>query len=186
MTTSSKHIKKATVQGAAWNSATYIGSKLMVFITTIILARLLTPEDFGLLALGMILINYLDTVDGLGIADALIYRQSEQEHAYNVAFVINFLVGTVITIVGILAAPLVAQFFNEPRVTGILQVLALSYLISGIGSLIASRFRKELDFRSKFVVSVGKAVVKGGVSIILALTGFGVWSLVWGQLAGTV
>ncbi len=186
MTTSAKHIKKATVQGAAWNSATYIGSKLMVFITTIILARLLTPEDFGLLALGMILINYLDTVDGLGIADALIYRQSEQEHAYNVAFVINILVGTVITIVGILVAPLVAQFFNEPRVTGILQVLVLSYLISGIGSLIASRFRKELDFRSKFVVSVGKAVVKGGVSIILALTGFGVWSLVWGQLAGTI
>lgn len=186
MTITTKQIKQATVQGAAWNYATYIGSKLMVFVTTIILARLLSPEDFGLLALGMILINYLDTVDGLGIGDALIYKQNEQEHAYNVAFVLNLLAGIVITTIGFFAAPLISKFFNEPRVTGILQILSLSYLISGIGSLLASRFRKELDFRSKFVVSIGKAIIKGGVSVVLALTGFGVWSLVWGQLAGVI
>lgn len=186
MTDSAKSIKKATVQGAVWNYATFIGSKGLVFITGVILARLLSPYDFGLLAVAMILITYLDTVDGLGVADAMIYRQNDPERAYSVAFYMNLFTGIVLAFLGFLAAPLAALFFKEPRVTPILQVLALAYLVTGIGSLFESRFRKELDFRSKFLVQVGKAVIKGSVSITLALTGFGVWSLVWGQLAGAV
>lgn len=184
MTISAKSIKKATVQGAAWNYATFIGSKGLVFITTIILARLLSPEDFGLLALGMIAITYIDTIDDLGVADAMVYRQNDPERAYNVAFIINLVTSSLATIIGLLVAPLVAQFFGEPRVTLVLQILSLSFVMSGVGNLLESRFRKDLDFRSKFFVQVGKAVIKGGVSIVMALTGFGVWSLVWGQLAG--
>jgi O-antigen/teichoic acid export membrane protein len=184
MTVSAKSIKKAAVQGAAWNYATFIGSKGLVFVTTVILARLLSPEDFGLLALGMIAINYLDTIDNLGVADAMVYRQNDPERAYNVAFVINLLTGVLAATIGILIAPLVALFFDEPRITPVLQALSLTFVISGIGHLLESRFRRELDFRSKFFVQVGKAIVKGGVSITLALTGFGVWSLVWGQIAG--
>jgi lipopolysaccharide exporter len=185
MTVSNAHIQKATIQGAVWNYATFIVSKGLVFVTTIILARLLSPEDFGLLALGMIAISYLDTIDDLGVADAMVYRQNDPERAYNVAFVINLITGLVLTCIGILVAPFVALFFNEPRVALILQVLSLTFAISGIGRLIESRFRKELDFRSKFFVQFGKAIIKGGVSIAFALNGFGVWSLIWGQLAGS-
>ncbi len=178
-------IKTAVIRGAVWNYSTFIGSKGLVFVTTIILARLLSPEDFGLLALGMIAISYLDTIDNLGVADAMIQRQNDVERAYNAAFVINLITGLVLTIAGFLLSPLVATFFKEPRVAPILQVLSLSFLISGIGQLLESRFRKQLDFRSKFIAEVGKAVIKGIVSIVLALTGFGVWSLIWGQVAGT-
>jgi O-antigen/teichoic acid export membrane protein len=186
MTLSATQIKKATVQGAVWNYATFIGSKGLVFITTVILARLLSPDDFGLLALGMIAITYLDTIDDMGVADAMVQRQNDPERSYNVAFVINLLTGAAISLTGILIAPLVALFFNEPRITLILQVLSLSFLFTGISNLLESRFRKELDFKNKFFVQVGKAIVKGGVSIVLALSGFGVWSLVWGQLTGAI
>jgi O-antigen/teichoic acid export membrane protein len=185
ISSSNAHIKQATVKGAVWNYAAFIGSKALVFVTTVILARLLAPDDFGLLALGMIAITYLDTIDDLGVSDAMIYRQDDPSRAYHVAFVINLLTGLVITTVGILIAPWVAVFFNEPRVTPILQVLSLTFILSGIGRLLESRFRKELDFRNRFFVHVTRAIVKGGVSIVLALTGFGVWSLVWGQIAGT-
>jgi O-antigen/teichoic acid export membrane protein len=185
MTISTKGIKAAVVQGTIWNYATFIGGKGLVFVTTIILARLLNPDDFGLLALGMIAIAYLDTVDGLGVAEAMIHRQDDPERAYNVAFIINLLTGALITTIGFLIAPLVALFFNEPRVAPILQVLSFSFVINGIGNLLESRFRKELDFHSRFIVQIGKVLIKGGVSIVLALTGFGVWSLVWGQIAGT-
>jgi O-antigen/teichoic acid export membrane protein len=180
------NIKKATVQGAVWNYATFIGSKGLVFITTIILARLLSPEDFGLLALGMIAITYLDTIDDLGVSDAMVYRQNDPERAYNVAFFINLTTGLLATAIGFFAAPLAALIFNEPRVTPVLQVLSFTFIFSAVGRLIESRFHKELDFKNKFFVQVGKAVIKGGVSIGMALTGFGVWSLVFGQLAGAV
>lgn len=184
MTIETQRIKKAAVQGAAWNYATFLGSKGMVFLTTVILARLLAPEDFGLLALGMIAISYLDTIDDLGVSDALVYRQEDPDRAYNVAFFINLATGSLATLLAFFSAPLAAWFFKEPRVAPLLQALSFSFVLASVGNLLESRFRKELDFRTKFFVQVGKALAKGGVSILLALTGFGVWSLVWGQLAG--
>lgn len=184
MTAELQKLKKATMQGAAWNYATFLSNKGMVFLTTVILARLLAPEDFGLLALGMIAISYLDTIDDLGVSDALVYRQNDPQRAYNVAFFINLGTGSLATLLGFFGAPLAAWFFKEPRVTPLLQALSFSFVLASVGNLLDSRFRKKLDFRTKFFVQVGKALAKGGISIGLALTGFGVWSLVWGQLAG--
>lgn len=175
---------KKTVTNILWNYGTFAASKAVVFITTIILARLLTPADFGLLAIGLLALNYLDILSNFGVSSALIYQKADTEKAANTAFVLAVISGLLLTILGILTAPYVAVFFREPRVTDILRVLSISLLISNVGSIHQARFMKNLDFRRRTIPEIGKAIVKGGVSIIMALLGFGVWSLVWGQLAG--
>ena len=177
-------IARTAVRSAAWSYATFVGSKGLVFITTVILARLLTPEDFGLLALGMLAINYLDTLDDLGVADALIYHQKDPLRTLNAAFLLNTLSATIVTLIAYFGAPLVAEFFHEPRVTDIVRALSFVFVLASTGHLLEARLRKGLDFRSRFGIEVTKGLLKGGISILFAIMGFGVWSLVWGQLLG--
>lgn len=181
-----QRLAKTTARGTLWIYAALIIGKGLVFVSTIILARLLAPEDFGLLALGLITINYLDALKDLGVGDALIYKQEDPERAANNAFVVSVGMGTLLSLIAFLAAPLVGVFFEEPRVVPLVQVLAIKFLFSSLGSIHGTRLKKQLDFRRRFVSEIGRSFVKGGVSVLMAWQGFGVWSLVWGQLAGEV
>ncbi len=178
-------LTKTAVRSTLWIYATFVGNKGLVFITTIILARLLAPEDFGLLALGMLAINYLDTIDDLGIGDALIYYQKDPDRTLNTAFLLNLVSTSLITMLAYFSAPFVAEFFHDGRVTEILKVLSIVFILASVGRLLEARLRKSLDFKSRFWIEFGKALFKGGVSIALALMGYGVWSLVYGQILGT-
>ncbi|QTA88364.1 lipopolysaccharide biosynthesis protein [Desulfonema magnum] len=182
-----KHFKlaQAAVKGALWNYVSFAFSKGLIFLTTVILARLLVPKDFGLMALGLLVINYLSNLKDLGIGEAVIYRQKHPERTANVAFCLNVLMGLLLTVIVLLTAPLISVFFQEPRVTPIIRMLSVVFVISALGSIHEVRLRKELDFRRRVIPQITQRFAKGTVSIGLAVTGFGVWSLVCGQMAGT-
>jgi O-antigen/teichoic acid export membrane protein len=182
----SKGLAKKTIKNAVWNYAAFASSKAIVFVTTVILARVLSPEDFGLMALGLIAINYLDILNDFGVSAALIYHQQDPERTANTAFGINMLTGLLLMVVGILIAPLIADFFHEPRVVDVVRVLSISFLISSVGAMHEARLKKDLNFRRQIIPQTGKMLAKGIVSIGLALSGLGVWSLVWGQVAGSI
>lgn len=182
----SKSVMKATVSGTFWNYGIFAASKGLVFISTIILARILAPDDFGLLALGLLAINYLDTLSDFGVGAALVYRQEDPAKSANVAFTLSVVTGLLLTAAAIVLAPLAGEFFREPRVVPIIRVLSLSFLISAFGSIQQWRIRKEMDFQRRVLPEVGRTFLKGGISVLFALLGFGVWSLVWGQLAGVL
>jgi O-antigen/teichoic acid export membrane protein len=177
-------LAKKTVKNALWNYGTFATSKGVVFISTIILARVLAPDDFGLMALGLTIMNYLDIIGELGIGAALVYRQDNPEKSANVAFALSVTSGILLTAGAWLIAPGVAAFFNEPRVTDLFRVLALGLFISSLGNIHSAILSKQLDFRRHLIPQVGRTVVKGVVSVVGALVGLGVWSLVWGQIAG--
>lgn len=179
-------LAQATVKGAVWSYAAFVAGKGLIFISTIILARILAPADFGLLALGLIAINYLDRLSDFGVSAALIYRQQDSERAANVAFVFSLVTGALLTVCAWLAAPLMAAFFQEPRVIPITQALSVTFMITSLGNIHEALLKKNLDFRGRFVPETGKSIFKGTVSIVLAWMGFGVWSLVWGQIAGAL
>jgi O-antigen/teichoic acid export membrane protein len=179
-------LAQSAAKGALWNYLTFASGKGLVFITTIILARLLPPEDFGLMALALIAVNYLSKLNDFGIGSAMIYRQEDTEQTANVAFCLSLIMGSALTVAVFVSAPLIAAFFNEPRLTPIARVISVIFLISGIGSIHDVRLRKELDFRRRMIPEISQRFVKGGVSIGLALAGFGVWSLVWGQVSGII
>jgi O-antigen/teichoic acid export membrane protein len=179
-----KQLARHTVKSTLWNYTSFAASKLLTFISTIILARLLVPADFGLLSMGLIAINYLDMLNELGVGPALIYHQGDLEKKSNVAFTMSVSINAALTIIAFLVAPLVAWFFREPRVTPIIQALSFTFILSSLGSIHSTRLKKNLDFRRVFIPEIGKTLFKGLVSILMALLGFGVWSLVVGQIAG--
>lgn len=177
-------LMRAVTTGTAWNYAAFAVAKGTAFVATIVLARLLVPDDFGLVALGLLALRLLESLRSLGIGAAVVQRQEEPERSANVAFALSLTMGTLLAVAVYAVAPLAAAYFQDPRVTPIVRVLAVSFVLSGLRQVHESRLQKALDFRRRFIPLIAGAAGKGGVSILLAWMGAGVWSLVWGQLCG--
>ncbi|MEW5829397.1 MAG: lipopolysaccharide biosynthesis protein [Chloroflexota bacterium] len=172
------------MRGTFWTYLSFAAGKLLNFATTLILARLLVPEEFGVVAYCTIAIQYVDILNAAGIDSALISRRDKVEEAANSAFIANIILGVVSFGTVWVAAPGIAAFFKEPQVTGLLRLLALALPISGLGLVPGAMILRDLKFRTKLVPDVARSFSKGTISIALALSGYGAWSLIWGQLAG--
>lgn len=175
-----------TVSGVVWNYVSFASGKFLTFISTIILARLLAPEQFGVVAMALLAIQYLDAIGDLGVSAALVYQRDNLERAKNVAFIISLLAGLGLGAAAYLGAPAFAAFYDEPAIAPMLQVLALSVVITALGQTHMTLLTKELQFRQKLLPDLARSLAKGLSSIGLALLGWGAWSLIWGQVIGAV
>ncbi len=181
-----QNITRKAGRGIVWNFLTYGLSKGVVLLTTSILARLLTKEDFGLISVAIIAINYLAVVKDLGLGLALIQRRDHVEEAANTVFTINLILGITLSAAVFFFAPLFAAYFEDPAITPVLRWLGLSFAINSLGSVHVNLLVKDLAYRKKFIPDIGNTLVKGTVSIALAFAGQGVWALVFGQIAGAL
>ncbi len=179
-------ITRKAGRGVAWNFLAYGVSKGVLLLTTSILARLLTKEDFGLVAVAVIAINYLSVVKDLGLGLALIQRRDDIDEAANTVFTINTILGITLSLLVLPLAPLFAAYFGEPLVTPVLRWLGLSFALNSLGATHINLLMRDLDYRRKFIPDMSNTIVKGVISLWLAFTGFGVWALVFGQLAGAL
>jgi O-antigen/teichoic acid export membrane protein len=183
---SGRDIARKTAWGFIWNFSAYFLGKIIVLITTAILARILAKSDFGLVAVAVVAINYLSVLKDLGLGVALIQRKGEVQEAANTVFTINLLLGLVLSAVVIPLAPLVAAYFRDPQVIPVLRWMGISFVINALGSVHTNWLVRDLDYRRKLVPELGSALTKGVVSIGMAYLGYGVWSLVFGQIIGAV
>lgn len=177
---------RKTVRGVFWNYLSFAAGKLLTFVSTVVLARLLAPEHFGVVAIALLAINYLDVIGDLGIAAALIYQRDDIERASHVAFSISIVMGVVLWALATTGAPLVGAYFNEPAVVPMLRVLAFTFLIQAFGNVHVALLNKELEFRRSLLPDLVRSSAKGCAAIGLALAGWGAWSLVWGQVLGAI
>jgi O-antigen/teichoic acid export membrane protein len=175
-----------TVKGVVWNYVSFASGKFLTLISTIILARLLAPEQFGQVALALLVIQYLDAIGDLGVSAALIYQRDNLDRAKNVAFIVSILAGIGLGALAYFGAPAFAAFYNEPELVPMLQVLALSVVINAFGQTHMTLLTKELNFKRKLLPDLSRSLVKGLASIILALLGWGAWSMIWGQVLGII
>jgi len=155
-----------------------------VLVSTIVLARVLTPGDFGLVGLALVFILYADVVTDLGVAQALVYLPSRRRRA-DAAVGVSLAVSAVFFVGALAAAPLAAQFFGRPEVTTMFRVLSVSLVLRAAGQVPDALLRKDLRFRERLFGELSRAVVQGVVSIGLAVAGFGPWAIVGGYLAGS-
>jgi len=183
-TTQSPDLGTTAARAVMWNYASFASGKALVLITLAVLARLLTPAEFGIVGFATLALAYLAVLKDLGLGGALIQRQDDTEDAAQTVYTLNLILGAFLTAATILAAPLVAAFFDEPLVTPILRVLSVTFLIEALGSVHLVLLARKLDFRRRLVPDIGRSLVKGAVAITAASLGMGVWALVWGQLAG--
>lgn len=158
----------------------------MTFVSIAILARLLAPAEFGVVAAVVVFISLLEMVSDVGMKATVVYEQERGITArVQTAFTVNLGFAIVLTATALTCAPLVAGFFRLEEHTGLFRMASLSLLLTGLGNVHDSLLMRELDFRRRIVPELARAVVRGGVSIALALGGWGADALVIGMLAGT-
>jgi len=175
----------AAIHGTAWRYLSYFGGKFMVFLSTIVLARLLAKDDFGVVGYALTAIAFFDVASDLGVAEAVVYYKEDKKH-YSTAFWISLGIGVLLFCLSWLLAPLLVIYFRDDRVLDVVRVMALTFPFSALGSTHEALLRKNLAFGRTIIPVFLRAVTKGLLSIILAFLGFGAWSLVWGQLGGTL
>ena len=175
-------------RGFAWALASTVGAKLLWLGGLAILARVLAPEDFGLLAFGLVYVAYLESIGDLGTGAALVYWPGRDagglERTAQATFVVNLATGALFFALTQLVAPSVAAFFHEPEGEPILRALAWAFPLKALGNTHDALCQRELRFRARAVPELLLALAKTAAAVALALGGLGVWSLVWGQLLG--
>lgn len=166
-----------------WKAAQYGGIKIIFLFRLVILARLLAPEDFGLLAVAMVAIDVLMRLTDFGMIPALVQRSDADDRHYHAAWTIGMGRALSIAVAVFFGAPLIADVFNEPRSVGIIQVLALRPVLMAVASIKVAECTRHLQFRSLALMQLPEAVVSTLVAIVLA-SYLGVWALVVGTLGG--
>lgn len=174
-----------TAWGIVWSFTATSGAKIVSLGAMALLARLIAPEAFGLMAFGMLTVGYAEAIGDLGTGAALIYFPSSRKGAADLSFLFNVIAGFAWLGLIWLAAPAVAGFFDNPQATGILRALAWSFPLKALGNTHDALARKSLRFRARLVPEMGMALLKALVAVALAYLGYGVWALVWGQVLGT-
>jgi len=180
--TSSESLSKKVVRGGIWVFALRITDRGLGFVRTIILARLLAPSDFGLLGIAMLAISTLDTFSKTGFDRALIQKKEGVESHLDTAWTVSAIRGGVLFLILYFSAPWVATFFNSPKGTLVIRVIAAHSLFSGLRNIGILFFQKELQFDKQFIYELSGTLVHLAVAISLAFILRNVWALVWGGL----
>jgi lipopolysaccharide exporter len=161
------------------------GTKVIFLVRLLILAYLLTPDDFGLVTIGVSAVGFLLSVTDFGLIEALIHGRTIDDRRYNAAWTVNLTRSLFVCTLVFVGAPLVASIFGEPRAVVVIRILALRPLLDALASIKVHGLTRELNFRPLALLKLADASINTIVSIVLA-TRFGVWGLVTGTLAGSL
>jgi PST family polysaccharide transporter len=162
----------ATVRGIFWTYSSYYLGKLMVFVSTVILARLLSKSDFGVVSFALLVIGFLDMINSGGIGSALVYYH-EDERAVHSAFWLDLITGIAMFAVTWLLAPFAANYFDDLRVVPFIRALAAIFLLDSLEHIPNVLLARNLSFNKKFIPDTLQAIIKGVISIVCALMGLG-------------
>lgn len=177
----------ATRRSVLWSTAAFASGRAATFLSVLVLARILTPSDFGAVAAIVVYLAVLELIADLGMRAAVIY---EQEHGVgrrvDTAFTINLGLAVVLCGAGVAAAPLVAHFFAIPEHTGLFRLAALILLVNGTANVHDSLLMRDLAFRRRMVPALARSATRAVVGIGLALAGLQAAALVVGMVAGAV
>jgi lipopolysaccharide exporter len=169
-----------------WSLGGIAISRALTLLTTVILARLLTPEDFGVVALAMLALTVVNVFSDVGLTSVLVVRQDFDRRAQGTVLTMLLVSGAFFSAVLFALAPVAADVFDASRLTDVLRALAVLSFLSGFYWFYDMLLQRELAFRSRFISQISRTVAYAVGAIVLAVLGAGVWSLVVGQLAGAV
>lgn len=175
-------LKHKTLRGTVWSSIERFSVQGVAFIVMIIMARILTPDDYGLVAMLTIFIAISQSLVDSGFSNALIRKQDRDETDNSTVFYFNIGVGISLYLILFFCAPLIARFYDEPILTPITRVISLSVLINSFVVVQRALLTSVIDFKTQAKASMSAAIISGIVGISMAYIGFGVWSIVWYQL----
>ena len=180
------NLKEKTARGIKWGFIDNVAGVGIIAIANLILARILSPQDFGIIGMTAIFITLSNSLIDSGFSSALIRLKSVTEKDLNTVFHFNFLTSLFLYAILYFTAPLIAGFFSQPVLTDIVRVLSLSMIVNALCIVQKVILIRRIDFRTQAIASTVSSVLSSGVAIWMALYGFGVWSLVALQVLKSV
>lgn len=179
-------VRSKLLHGVAWNFVEKILIRSSNFVIGIIIARLLSPSDYGLIGMLAVFFSISNVFIEGGLAKALIQRQDCKAIDFSTAFVTNVGMALFIYVVLFFSAPWIASFYDEPLLTSLTRVLAFNIFLGAFNIVQRAKLMANVDFKSLAQINVISTVVSGAVGVLLAYWGFGVWALVGMQLCSTL
>ncbi|MBD3272534.1 MAG: MOP flippase family protein, partial [Elusimicrobia bacterium] len=175
-------LKHMAVAGIQWTGIANAALTVIHFITITILAHILQPADFGIMGMLMVVIFFGEKFSDMGLSNALIHRQDIDRNHFSSFFWTNVITGSIIFAIIILGRPIIAGFFQEPLLPDYLMVCGLIFLITPAGQLFNTLLRKEMRFKALAIVDITGSCIYALITISFATSGFGIWSLILGQV----
>lgn len=176
---STESLKQKTTKGIFWSTIERFSNQGMSFLFSVILARMLDPSDFGIIAMITIFFAVAQSFVDSGFSNALVRKTDRREEDFSTCFYFNIGVGIIAYIVLFLIAPLVASFYNQPILSPIIRITGLGVVLNSLCVVQQALFTIKIDFKSQAKVTLSATIISGIVGVILAYQGYGVWALVW-------
>lgn len=171
-------LKDKTVKGVIWSAVDRFSAQGIQFVFSILIARLLVPEDYGVVAMLGIFMAVSQTFIDSGFGAALIRKVDRTEEDFSTVFYFNIIVATVFYFVLFFAAPAIANFYNTPLLESITKVVALNLIIGSLSGIHNAKLSIAIDFKSRAKISIVSTILTGAVGLWMAYNGYGVWALV--------
>ena len=173
-----KKVKTSIKSGFKWSLIGNYSAQVIGFVVSIFLARILTPEDFGIVGMSLAFIHMLKILMTFGFNEALIQNDTTSKLTFSSVFYINVFVGVVVSTLLIISAPYIADFYNRKVLKGLIRILSIIYLLESLNMVQTTILKKSLDFKILTFRSLISQSIAGIGAIVLALNGFGLYALV--------
>lgn len=175
-------LKDKTVKGVGWSAADSLLGQGVTFIVGLVLARILSPSEYGLIGLTAIFITVFNAIIDSGFSQAVIRKKDANNDDYNTMFITNMVLSVVMFFVLFLGARAIARFFERPELVSLTRVMGVVLIINALSITQNTVLTKRIDFKTKTKASLISALLSGIVGIVMAYMGFGVWALVGQQI----
>lgn len=177
-----ENIGEKTRIGIYWRLLSKASYEILRFGISIIVARILDPRDFGIIAIASIIIYYANTITNLGFNQALVQRQKINDEHINSVFTLDLVISALLTFILFFSASAIARFFNAPESKSVIRVLSLVFVLTTFHDMPYTLFRRNIDFKLISLVDFIRGCFSSALALLLAILGFKYWALVWGQL----
>ncbi len=175
-------LKQKAISGMFWTLIQQFITQSIGFVVSIILARLLLPAEFGLIAMLGIFMGLGTALINSGLTQSLIRTQDADEEDFSTVFFFNLIGSLLIYGIIFVMAPFIAAFYNQNLLTSIIRVYSVTFIINAFSAIQTTRLNKKMDFKTQMKVSIPSLIIGSTVGITMALIGYGVWSLVWSAI----
>ena len=176
-------LKEKTVKGVGWSAMENVTKIGVTFVVSIVLARLLSPEEYGLIGILTIFIAIFNAIVDSGFTNALIRKQDATDVDYSTVFYINLVLSLILAVILFCCASPIAIFFERPELVDLTKVMSSVVVINALAIVQRARTTKAIDFKTQTKITFISSVGSGVIGITIAYMNYGVWALVWQQIS---
>lgn len=181
-----KGLKKKVKSGLKYVVIFNLFNKVLTFIITVVLARMLLPKDFGMIALAFLVIGAISLLNNFGLGEAIIQSRNNVRKIYSSAFLLSMTISIIAVIISFLLAEPISSFYGKPELASLIRFLSFVFIIDSLGLIPSAILERNMEFSKKLVPETLPIIFYALLSILLAMNGFGYWSMAIAHLASRV